>query len=34
LKLATLDAALMGKPWAVGVAENPLRLTITPSATS
>jgi len=24
LKLATLDATLIGKPWAVGVAENPL----------
>jgi predicted nucleic acid-binding protein len=26
LKLATLDAALIAKPWAAGVAENPLRL--------
>jgi hypothetical protein len=25
LKLATLDAALLGKPWALGIAENPLR---------
>lgn len=24
LKLATLDATLLGKPWAAGVAENPL----------
>ena len=24
LKLATLDAGLIAKPWAVGVAENPL----------
>lgn len=24
LKLATLDAGLLAKPWAVGVAENPL----------
>ena len=24
LKLATLDGTLIGKPWAVGVAENPL----------
>jgi predicted nucleic acid-binding protein len=24
LKLATLDETLLGKPWAVGVAENPL----------
>ncbi|MGH9928513.1 MAG: hypothetical protein ACREA9_04690 [Pyrinomonadaceae bacterium] len=24
LKLATLDLALIGKPWAAGVAENPL----------
>ena len=24
LKLATLDTALLAKPWAVGVAENPL----------
>jgi len=24
LKLATLDGTLIGKPWAAGVAENPL----------
>jgi len=24
LKLATLDAALVSKPWAVGIAVNPL----------
>ena len=24
LKLATLDGTLIAKPWAVGVAENPL----------
>ena len=24
LKLATLDGTLIGKPWAIGVAENPL----------
>ena len=24
LKLATLDEALLAKPWAAGVAENPL----------
>jgi predicted nucleic acid-binding protein len=32
LKLATLDAALMGKSWAVGVAENPLILPTSPSS--
>jgi hypothetical protein len=25
LKLATLDEVLVGKPWAAGIAENPLR---------
>ena len=30
LKLATLDGPLMDKPWAVGVAENPLSQTIKP----
>ena len=29
LKLATLDGTLIGKPWAVGVAENPLAQPIT-----
>ena len=30
LKLATLDATLMAKPWAAGVAENPLPQAIAP----
>ena len=29
LKLATLDGTLIGKPWAVGVAENPMAQPIT-----
>ena len=28
LKLATLDEILITKPWAVGIAENPLEPTI------
>ncbi len=30
LKLATLDAVLISKPWATGIAENPLLPTIRP----
>lgn len=30
LKLATLDAVLISKPWATGIAENPLQPTILP----
>jgi predicted nucleic acid-binding protein len=30
LKLATLDGSLICKPWAVGVAENPLRQILKP----
>ena len=33
LKLATLDDGLIGKPWAAGIAENPL-LSPKPSSTS
>lgn len=33
LKLATLDDGLIGKPWAVGIAENPL-LSPKPSSTN
>jgi predicted nucleic acid-binding protein len=33
LKLATLDDGLIGKPWAAGIAENPLLLP-KPSSTS
>jgi len=33
MKLATLDEALIGKPWAAGIAENPL-LSPKPSSTS
>jgi len=31
MKLATLDTELLAKPWAAGVAENPLRLPRTPT---
>ena len=33
MKLATLDDGLIGKPWAAGIAENPL-LSLKPSSTS
>jgi len=33
MKLATLDSGLIGKPWAAGIAENPL-LSPKPSSTS
>jgi predicted nucleic acid-binding protein len=33
MKLATLDDGLIGKPWAAGIAENPL-LSPKPSSTS